>query len=232
MKIIVFGGTGRIGQRVAAEASSRGHSVTAGVRHAASEGPDWVPTAAVDIDAPATIAPAAAGHDAAVSTVGPTGGDDPEILVRAARALLTELPKAGVTRLVVLGGAGSLEVARGVRLVDTPGFPEPLKPLGLAHAEALEAYRQEGDALDWTYLSPPPFVGPGERTGRYRTGTDAIVGDPGGSGYLSIEDLAVAIVDELERPRFIRRRFTVGPVEDAPGSSGQPLAEASVGSPR
>jgi uncharacterized protein len=156
MKIIVLGAGGNTGRRVVAEVLSRGHPVTAGVRDPARGAPNGVPTVIVDINTPETISAAVAGHDAVVSAIGPSRSDDARILVRAARALLAELPRAEVTRLVVVGGAGPLEVVPGVRLVDTPAFPEALKPLGLAHAEALDVYRAEGAGLDWTYLSPPP----------------------------------------------------------------------------
>src|SRR6266568_61580 len=152
---------------------------------------------------PASIGHGLPGHDAAGGAAGPSGDDDAAVLILAARTLLTELPRAGVTRLAGVGGAGSLAVTPGVRLAGTPQFPAALNPLGLAHAEALEIYRTEGGTLDWSYLSPPPFVGPGERTGQYSTGTDNLIADPSGNGYVSMEDVAVAIVDELERPQFV-----------------------------
>jgi putative NADH-flavin reductase len=211
MKIIVIGANGNIGRRVVTEATARGHDVTAAMRDPGRVSDEAVVASVVaDVDDPASITSAAAGHNALVSAVGPSG-DDLEVLTRAASVLLSKLPEAGVSRLVVVGGAGSLEVSPGVRLLDTPQFPAGLKPLGLAHAEALEIYRREGGTLEWTYLSPPPFVGPGERTGQYRTGMDSLIVDPSRNGYVSMEDVAVAVVDELEHPRFIRQRFTIGP---------------------
>jgi putative NADH-flavin reductase len=225
MKILVIGANGNIGQRVVAEATARGHDVTSAMRDPGKVADQArVPAVAADVDDPPSIASAAAGHDAVVSAVGPTG-DDLEVLTRAARVLLAKLPEAGVSRVVVVGGAGSLEVGPGVRLLDTPQFPTGLKPLGLAHAEALEIYRREGGTLDWTYLSPPPFVGPGERTGRHRTGTDSLIADPSG-GYMSMEDLAAAIADELEDPRFVRQRFTIGP--PGPGERSDQAAEGDA----
>ncbi len=160
---------------------------------------------------PASIGHGLPGHDAAGGAAGPSGDDDAAVLILAARTLLTELPRAGVTRLAGVGGAGSLAVTPGVRLAGTPQFPAALNPLGLAHAEALEICRSEGGTLDWSYLSPPPFQGrPGERSGPYRTGTDIVLDDPGGTGCLPMEDMAVATVDELERPRFVRQRSPRG----------------------
>ena len=117
------------------------------------------------------------------------------------------LAQARVDRLVVVGGAGSLEVAPGVQLVDTPEFPAAWKGIALAHRDALAVYR--GAALDWTYISPAALIGPGERTGQYRTGTDQLLTDKEGESRISVEDFAVAFVDEIENQRFARQRMTV-----------------------
>ncbi|HLZ57791.1 MAG TPA: NAD(P)H-binding protein, partial [Ktedonosporobacter sp.] len=108
---------------------------------------------------------------------------------------------------IVVGGAGSLEVAPGLHLVDTPDFPAAWKPTALAHRDALEVYRKAN--LDWTYVSPAALIAPGERTGTYRTGTDKLLTDEKGESRISAEDYAIAILDEVEHPHFIRRRFTV-----------------------
>lgn len=228
MKIVAVGANGMAGQRVVSEALDRGNDVTAGMRDPEKGTPAGVPTVAVDIDDPETIAHGAAGHDAAASAVGPSGDHDLDVVVRAARSLLAELPRAGVSRLVVAGGAESLQAGPGVRLAGIPQLLAALKPGGLAHAEALEVYRREGESVEWTDLTPPPFIGPGERTGRYSTGTDSALSVPGGTRHLRTEDLAVAIPDELERRRFMRRRFAVGPAEAGGGDSpDEPSAEAS-----
>jgi hypothetical protein len=115
---------------------------------------------------------------------------------------------AGLKRLVVVGGAGSLEVAPGKQLVDTEGFPDVYKAVALAHRDALAFYRTVSD-LDWTFFSPAALIAPGERTGTFRTGTDTLLVDAEGNSRISAEDYAVAFVDELEQGRFIRKIATV-----------------------
>lgn len=210
MKIVVFGANGRVGQRIVSEALGRGHEVTAAVRDpGAFSGDRRARVVAADVIEPASVAAAAAGHDAAVSAVGPAWGEDPRVLVDAARALLKGVRTAAIARLLVVGGVGSLEASPGVRLVDTPGFPDELKPVAYGHAEALEVYRNDAGDVNWTVITPPPVLHPGARTGTYRTGTDSILPRSSGQGHISVDDFAGAILDELERPRFVRRRFTV-----------------------
>jgi len=112
--------------------------------------------------------------------------------------------------LVVVGGAGSLEVAPGVELVDTPAFPDEYKAAALAHRETLRTLKKAADGLDWTYFSPAALIQPGERTGKFRLGTDQLVVDTDGNSSISVEDYAVALVDEIEKPQFIKQRFTIG----------------------
>uniref|UniRef100_UPI000B10B595 NAD(P)-dependent oxidoreductase n=1 Tax=Actinomadura kijaniata TaxID=46161 RepID=UPI000B10B595 len=119
------------------------------------------------------------------------------------------LREAGVRRLVVVGGAGSLEVAPGTRLVDTPDFPAIYKNESLAQAELLQVIRAEAGDLDWTYVSPAAEIAPGERTGTFRTGGDRLLADAAGDSRISAEDYAVALVDELEKPQAVGRRITV-----------------------
>lgn len=209
MKIALFGASGTIGQRIAQEALSRGHQVTALVRkpeNVTLKHPNLTVQAADALDAD-SVAQAVAGHDVVVSAVGPGHADQAKNLVEAAHALTAGVPKAGVQRLLVVGGAGSLEVAPGVQLVDTPEFPEGWRPVALAHRDALAVYRSA--TFDWTYASPAAFIAPGERTGTYRTGTDQLLTNDQGESRISAEDFAVALLDEIEKPRFVRRRFTV-----------------------
>jgi uncharacterized protein len=199
MKIALFGATGTIGSRIAKEATSRGHSITAISRKGA------VRADAANAD---EVANAVRGHDAVVNATGP-GRDEPTATLGAvARGLIDGLRKAGVKRLLTVGGAGSLEVAPGKRLVDTPQFPAAWKPVALAHAATLDDYRKS--ELDWTYLSPAAMIAPGERTGKYRTGLDKLLVDTKGESRISAEDFAIAVVDELEKNQNLRRRFTVG----------------------
>jgi putative NADH-flavin reductase len=132
------------------------------------------------------------------------------MLSAAARALLVGLKTAGVRRLVVVGGAGSLEVAPGKQLVEQPGFPVPWKPVALAHRDALAVYRASGEpSVEWTYVSPAALIQPGQRTGKYRIGGDQLLVDAKGESRISAEDYAVAVVDELETRAHPRARIGV-----------------------
>ncbi|MFC4075878.1 NAD(P)-dependent oxidoreductase [Salinithrix halophila] len=208
MKIALIGATGTIGQRILLEALSRGHQVTVIARDPARvQEAKNVQVAIGDVFKPESIARAAAGHDAVISAYGPKHGEESSLLT-ATESLIEGVKQSGVRRFLTVGGAGSLEVAPGVHLVDTPEFPDAWKPIALAHRDALELYRQETE-LDWTYLSPAALIEPGERTGQFRTGTDQLITDKNGDSRISAEDFAVALLDELENPRFIRQRFTV-----------------------
>src|SRR3954467_12555523 len=210
MKLVIFGASGRLGTRLVTEALERGHEVTAVARDAARlDARDGrVRTAPADATDPDSVAAAAAGHDVAISAV--TQHQAPEILPDAARGLLEGLARAGVPRLIFVGGAGSLEVAPGQRLVDTPDSHEEWKPEALAAAEALEMFRQAGDdtPVEWSFISPGALLAPGERTGHYRLGGDQLLVAEAGRSSISMEDFAVAILDEVENPKHPRQRFT------------------------
>jgi uncharacterized protein len=207
--IAVFGAMGNIGRQIVREAQARGHDVTAVVRDPASVGTHRARLQVVrgDILDPADVLAAVAGHDAVISAVGPRPSDDPQMLVAAARSLLDALPRAGVNRLIVVGGAGGLEVAPGFLLLDTPDFPADWKPLAQAHRDALAVYRENED-LDWTYISPAAFIAPGPRIGHYRTAGDQLLRDSQGKSSITIDDFAIAVIDELEHPKHVRQRFT------------------------
>ena len=144
-----------------------------------------------------------------VSAYGP-GKGDPNLVVKAAHALIEALARVEPIRLIAVSGAGSLAVKPGVQLVDAPDFPAEWKAIALAHREALDVYRKAGMAqFDWTAVSPAALIEPGTRTGKYRTGTDQLLVDDKGKSYISAEDFAVAVVDEIEKPRFQAQRFTV-----------------------
>lgn len=210
MKIALFGASGTLGQRILQEALKRGHEVTALMRQpekSALHDPR-VTLRAANVLNPPSVAGAVSGQDIVVSAIGPAGDQPATVVVDAARSLLKGVAQAGVPRLIVVGGAGSLEVAPGVLLMNTPTFPEGWKPIAQAHSDALDIYRRETH-LNWTYVSPAGFIGPGQRTGKYRTGTDQLVADEQGESRISAEDFAVAILDEIEKPRFDRQRFTV-----------------------
>jgi len=208
VKLIVFGASGLLGSRLVAEALERGHEVSAAARDASRlEGHGGrVRTVSADATDAASVAAVAAGHEGALSAV--TQHDRPQMLVDVARALLDGLARAGVERLVVAGGAGSLRVPSGERLVDTPDFHEEWKPEALAQADALAVYQSSSSPVQWSYLSPAALLEPGERTGRYRLGGDELLVDEHGRSRITMEDFAIAMLDELEHPRHARRRFT------------------------
>lgn len=210
MKIAVIGAGGTIGQRIVREALSRGHTVTAVVRDPAryQEANPQVPAARADARDADEVAAAVAGHDVVVSAFGPNHQNgDVQDYVRVAEALIDAVGRSPGQRLLIVGGAGSLEVAPGVALYDTPQFPAAWRPLAQAHGAGLALYRASD--IDWTFLSPAIMIEPGERTGAYRVGGDQVLTDASGQSTISTEDYAVALVDEIERPQHIRQRFTV-----------------------
>jgi len=214
MKIVLFGATGNIGRRIVDEALQRGHTVVGVVRDPEKvKSPDprvrLVQGDATDAE---SVARVARGADVIVSAISPRPnprGLAAPSLAAAAKALLAGAKQAGVKRLVVVGGAGSLEVTPGKRLMDAPGFPEAYKAEAQEGADSLDVYRTEGSGVDWTFLSPAAEIGPGSRTGHYRTTTDQFLADPHGHSRISYEDYAMALVDELERPKYKGKRFGV-----------------------
>ncbi len=195
-----------IGSRVLEELLRRGHKVTATARHpekiARSAG-----VVAIEADAgdPESVADAAEGAEAAICAIAPPH-ENPERIVGTIRELIEGLGLAGVQRLIVVGGAGSLEVATGIQLVDTPEFPAAWLGVARAHREVLPVLK--ASRLEWSYFSPAAMIQPGERTGKFRLGGNELLTDDNGESRISAEDYAVALVDELERPRRVRQQFT------------------------
>jgi putative NADH-flavin reductase len=211
MKIALFGASGMIGSRILDEARRRGHEVVAIVRHpqALTAGPDVTPVAGDATDA-ASVAVTAAGSDVAVSAYSPQSGPQDD-LSRNAQALIDGLPQAGVPRVIVIGGAGSLEVAPGKLLVDEPAFPAIYKARAQAQAEQLAVFRSLAHPpVIWTFVSPPAMIAPGERTGKYRLGGDQLLVDGAGESKISAEDFAIGILDEVERAAHPNTRITIG----------------------
>lgn len=209
LKIALFGATGMIGSRIAAQALERGHDVTALVRQPrAIEGAPTLTVAAGDLFDTAAGAEQVKGFDVIASAYGPAREDASKV-IEATRALVALARAAGVKRLVAVGGAGSLEVAPGKQLVDTEGFPDAYKAVALAHREALAFYRTVTD-IDWTFFAPAALIAPGAKTGKFRTGADTLIVDANGDSKISAEDYAMAFVDEIENARFVRRIATVG----------------------
>jgi putative NADH-flavin reductase len=202
MKIAVVGASGNAGSRIVSELASRGHTVTAIARHPEkiAAGPN-VTAKQGDVMDQAGLARLFAGHDVAISSVHFLDSDP----VR----LIGAISDSKVGRYLVVGGAGSLEVAPGIRLVTIPAFPAQYKAEAEEGGAFLDLLRQETE-LNWTFLSPSALFVPGERTGKFRLGTDQLLTAADGKSSISFEDFAVALADEIEHPAHIRARFTVG----------------------
>ncbi|WP_049934038.1 NAD(P)-dependent oxidoreductase [Halarchaeum acidiphilum] len=211
MDVLLLGASGRIGHRIADELLARGHRVTGVSRSgeiADGNDSDFVAVAGDATDA-GDVAKLATGHDAIASALGPGDDADPDVLTTMVRAVTEGARRAGVARLVWTGGAGGLEVESGTRLIETEDFPEEWKPVASAAIDALDVLR-EADDLDWTYLAPAALIEPGERTGEYRTAEGELVTDEGGESYITMEDFAVALADELEDPQGIHTYLATG----------------------
>lgn len=201
MNIALIGASGRVGSRILAELSNRGHTVTAIARDPARVASlPGVTAIAGDIEAMEALAELVKGHDLVISSVLFSASD--------ANKLIAAVKASGVRRYYVVGGAGGLEVVPGKMLLDTPEFPEIYKVEAQAGVDFLDKLKAE-DRLDWTFLAPSAVFEPGERTGRFRLGKDQLLANENGSN-ISFEDFAVALVDEIETPTHVRQRFTVG----------------------
>jgi hypothetical protein len=206
MKVVLYGASGNAGSRILHELQSRGHYVTAAVRN-----PEKLPagTKSVrdDLSNVDRIAEIIAGSDAVVSAYMPPP-DDTDQLVTVTGRLIDAVRKAGNPRLIIVGGAASLEVAPGVTVLSSGNLPAPWIPIATSHAKALDLLKTSD--VPWTYFSPAGFFEPGQRTGKFRLGRDRLIADDKGDSRISYEDYAIALVDELEHPAHIRQRFTIG----------------------
>lgn len=203
MKIAIIGATGNVGQRLVAESLSRNHSVTAIARNTdgLSEQKGLTRTPG-DVNDPTNLAAVLQGHDVVISTVAFRQGD-PHKLIGAVR-------ESGVKRYLVVGGAGSLWSKPGVKHINTPQFPEFAREEATKGQLFLDVLLKEADDLEWTMLSPSALFTAGERTGTFRQGTDDLLVGADGKSWISYEDYAIALLDEVEQPKHIRQRFTVG----------------------
>lgn len=215
MKVVLLAATGQAGRTILSELISRGHEITAVARN-----PDKLPKslnlARDDLGSTDRIAEIIAGADAVVSAFGPPK-DDPRFfsdvnytdqLASVTERLIAAVRMAGVPRLVVVGGAGSLEFSPGVTVLKSGHWPEQLAPIATSHMKAFAALRASD--INWTYFSPPMLIEPGVRTGKFRLGGDSLIVDEQGKSWVSFEDYAIALVDELEKPAHERARFTIG----------------------
>jgi putative NADH-flavin reductase len=213
MKVAIIGATGFVGPKVVQEALNRGYQVTAFSRQPEKldiEDENLVKQS-VDIYDTEILATLLVGHDAVISTFN-AGWTNPNLyndFLKGCHSIQTATKQAGIKRYITVGGAGSLEIKPGVQLVDTPDFPAAYKPGATAARDYLNELRME-DELDWTFLSPAINLHPGQRTGVFRLGTEKPVFNEAGKNDISVEDLAVALIDELEKNEFIKQRFTLG----------------------
>lgn len=211
MKIALIGATGYVGAALLEEALNRGHQVTALVRH-----PEKLPqhtnlaATQANIHDVAALSEQLRGHDAVLSAFNPGWGvaDIREQFITGSHAIIAATKAAGVKRLLVVGGAGSLYVAPGKQLIDSEGFPAEYKEGAEGARQALNQLRDEAE-LEWTFLSPAAHLEPGPRTGQFRLGGDDLLLKDGQPGHISVADLAVALLDETEQPRHVRQRFTL-----------------------
>jgi putative NADH-flavin reductase len=211
MTIALIGASGYVGSAILHEALWRGHHVTAVVRNTAKlVAQPGLTAITADVLDTASLGDVLAGHTAVISAFsGHSQAQIREYYVSGLRSIIAAVKQASVPRLLVVGGAGSLDVAPGVQLVDTPHFPAQWKQTAEGARDGLRLLREEQE-LDWTMLSPSALLERGMRTGKFRLGTDQLLVDAAGESYISIEDYAVAMIDELERPTHSRQRFTVG----------------------
>jgi putative NADH-flavin reductase len=212
MKVVLLGATGFVGSALLKEALDRGHKVTAIVRDPEKlEHRDGLIPRKGDVYDTASLAGLIEGNDALISAFNP-GWKDPNLYddqVRGTKSIIAAAKEAGIKRVLWAGGAGGLEVKPGVRVVDDPALPDWVRPGSLATIDALDQLRKEPD-LEWTFLAPSAEMKPGERTGKFRLGEDHLLVDSAGHSRISVQDFAVAMIDELERPRHLRQRFTAG----------------------
>ena len=213
MKIALVGATGRVGARILAEAVARGHEVTAISRSPETLKATRVRPVAADVNDGTALTAAFRGADAIIHAYAPPKADSVETRVAkqraATRAIIAAAKSAGVRRILAVGGAGTLEVAPGVRNMDRPEFPKEWEGGAKSTAVVKELLSAELE-LAWTSLSPPHFLQPGERTGRFRVGGDEMLVGANGESRISMEDFAIAMIDELENPKHTGQRFTVG----------------------
>lgn len=215
MKVSLIGASGFVGSHLLTELLNRGHQVTGIVRTAANvkENNAQLTVTAVDVLNTAELAEAIKGSDAVISAfnAGWTNPNLYEDFIAGSEAIQKAVKDAGVSRLIVIGGAGSLFI-NGNQLVDGPDFSADYKAGATAARDYLNTIKKETE-LDWTFFSPAIEMHPGittGRTGHYRLGSESPIFDEAGRSSLSVQDLAVAIVDELEQPKHLKQRFTAG----------------------
>jgi putative NADH-flavin reductase len=208
MNVALYGSTGKAGSRILMELVSRGHRVTAIARNPARlQGITGISARKDDLSDTSKVAEAIEGADAVISAYGPPPANTEEI-VDVTQRLVEAVKQAGRPRLLVVGGAGGLNVAPGVSLLDSGYLPDAYKPIAKSHVRALNVLRASD--IDWTYLAPAAYFEPGERTGKFRLGKDELIANEKQESRISMEDYAIALVNELEKPEHRQQRFSVG----------------------
>ncbi|HFX7562019.1 TPA: NAD(P)-dependent oxidoreductase [Acinetobacter baumannii] len=215
MKVVVLAATGQAGRTILSELILRGHEVTA-VARAPSKLPNSIHTIQDDLSNVDRIAKIIKGADVVVSAFGPPKNDPrffsdesyTDELARVTEREIAAVQKADVPRLIMVGGAGSLLFSPDVTVLKSGHWPEHLVPIAVSHTKAFAALR--ASEINWTYFSPPMFIEPGVRTGKFRLGGDDLIIDDNGKAWVSFEDYAIALVDEIETPKYERSRFTIG----------------------
>jgi putative NADH-flavin reductase len=208
MKVALYGSTGKAGSRILKELVSRGHRVTAIARNPAKlEGVAGITTKKDDLSDVNRTAEAIRGVDAVISAYGPPQDNTDEI-VEVTQRQVEAVKRAGNPRLLVVGGAGGLNVAPGVTLLDSGYLPAAYKPIATSHVRAFNVLKTSD--IDWTYLAPAAYFEPGERTGKFRLGNDELIANEKQESRISMEDYAIALVNELEKPEHRKQRFSVG----------------------
>lgn len=207
MNVVVYGATGKSGSRIVSELLRRGHRVTAVARNPSGL-PANVHSVKDDLSDVDRIAAVISGADAVVSAYAPPP-EDTDQLIGVTERQIAAIHKAGTNvRLIIVGGAASLEVAPGVMLLNSGHVPAEWIPIATSHEKILRIF--EKSDINWTYFSPAAFFEPGTRTGKFRLGTNQLIADAQGNSRISMEDYAIALVDELEKPEHERARFTIG----------------------
>jgi len=206
MKIVLYGATGNSGQRILQELTKRGHEVTAVARNI-SRLPPTVKAVSDDLSNVDAIASLIAGTDVVVSAYAPPH-DNTDALLGVTERQIAAVKKAGVSRLIVVGGAGLLDVAPGVTLIASGYLPEAFLPIARSHDKTLGILK--GSDVNWTYFSPAAYFEPGQRTGKYRLGTTNLIANEKGDSRISFEDYALALADEIEKPAHERGQLSIG----------------------
>lgn len=208
MKVVLFGATGKSGSRLMQELVTRGHQVTAVARDVSKlPAVSGLTVKQDDLSDARRTADVVRGADAVISAYAPPANDT-DALIGVTQRQVEAVRAAGVDRLLVVGGAGGLEVAPGVSLIASGHLPEPYLPIATSHVKALDVLRNSD--VDWTYVAPAAFFEPGTRTGKFRTGTNELITAANGESRISMEDYAIAMVDELESGANRRQRVSVG----------------------